>query len=178
MTFKLLIVLLAATIAAAEPDFRDDIRELGKLDQNQLYDALKHEHLRDHVELDDEDHEFLSQVSKDELKEIVNEFSNENTNAHVRNDNIDQQINDDFELSFAENDENDENEIMEDAPQQKKDPIILLTKLIIIAKKVKIFLLKHGEKIKAGIRALRRAIWHCCKKTKRCKKWWCKFGKK
>ena len=39
---------------------------MGKLDPNTLYDALKHESLKDHVELDEEDHEFLSQVSKGE----------------------------------------------------------------------------------------------------------------
>ena len=35
-----------------------------KLDQEKLLTALKHENLKDHVELDEEDQEFLSKVSK------------------------------------------------------------------------------------------------------------------
>ena len=55
---------------------QDDIRELGKLDQNKLYAALKHESLKDHVELDEEDHEFLSQVSKGMFFMVLSKNSN------------------------------------------------------------------------------------------------------
>ena len=61
------ILFFSLTTAASEFDDetdRDAICEMRKLDQDLLYDALKHENLRDHVELDEEDHEFLSKVSK------------------------------------------------------------------------------------------------------------------
>ena len=56
--------LIFFTISAGEKNFRDDIKELKKLNQNILYDALKHEEIQNHVDLDDEDKEFLSHVSK------------------------------------------------------------------------------------------------------------------
>ena len=37
---------------------------MGKLDENILYDALKHENIQDHVDLEDEDKEFLENLSK------------------------------------------------------------------------------------------------------------------
>ena len=51
-------------ISAVEDNFRDDIRELKKIDQNVLYDALKHERIQDHVDLDDDDKAFLNRMSK------------------------------------------------------------------------------------------------------------------
>ena len=51
-------------ITAGEKDFRDDVKELKKLDQNILYDALKHERIQDHIDLDEEDKDFLSRMSK------------------------------------------------------------------------------------------------------------------
>ena len=37
---------------------------MGKLDESILYDALKHENIQDHVDLEDEDKEFLDNLSK------------------------------------------------------------------------------------------------------------------
>ena len=50
--------------AAIDQELKDDIRELKKLDQNILYDALKHENVQDHIELDEEEKRFLSHVTK------------------------------------------------------------------------------------------------------------------
>ena len=47
-----------------DDNFRDDIKELKKLDQESLYDALKSDKLEDQIELDEENKEFLSKVSK------------------------------------------------------------------------------------------------------------------
>ena len=51
-------------VSAGKKDFRDDIRKLKGLNQNILYDALKHNRIQDHVDLDDEDKELLSRMSK------------------------------------------------------------------------------------------------------------------
>ena len=37
---------------------------MGKLDESILYDALKHEKIQDHVDLEDDDKEFLDNLSK------------------------------------------------------------------------------------------------------------------
>ena len=44
--------------------FRDDVKELKNLDQNILYDALKHEKIQNHIDLDDDDKAFLNRMSK------------------------------------------------------------------------------------------------------------------
>ena len=46
-----------------------------------------------------------------------------------------------------------------------------------VFKKVGKFLKKHGEKIIKGVKALRKAIHHCCYVTRRCAgKWFCSLG--
>ena len=59
-------------ISAGEDNFRDDIRELKKIDQNVLYDALKHERIQDHVDLDDDDKAFLDRMSKGKQNYLSN----------------------------------------------------------------------------------------------------------
>ena len=51
-------------LVADHDAYRDDIRELKKLDQNILYDVLKDERLYHHVDLDDETKKFLTKYSK------------------------------------------------------------------------------------------------------------------
>ena len=51
-------------LSADDDSFRDDVKELKKLDQKSLYDALKSDKLKDQIELDEENKEFLSKVSK------------------------------------------------------------------------------------------------------------------
>ena len=51
-------------ISTGEKNFRDDVKELKKLDQNVLYAAPKHERIQDHINLDDDDKAFLNRMSK------------------------------------------------------------------------------------------------------------------
>ena len=61
--------------------------------------------------------------------------------------------------------------------KQLNDPFNVRAFLKIVKSIIK-FLKKYGEKILGGIRAIRRAIWRCCKITKKCAgKKWCKYGK-
>ena len=59
-------------ISAGEDNFHDDIRELKKIDQNVLYDALKHERIQDHVDLNDDDKAFLDRMSKGKQNYLSN----------------------------------------------------------------------------------------------------------
>ena len=61
---KKIIYYTTLSFLAAKDEFQDDIREMGKLDENILYDALKHEKIQDHVDLEDDDKEFLDSMSK------------------------------------------------------------------------------------------------------------------
>ncbi|XP_066934842.1 KS1 protein-like [Clytia hemisphaerica] len=70
-----LLVLVLATLVVADRAYRDDIRELKKLDQNILYDMLKDKRLYDHVDFDDETKKFLTSHSKDELRDIMDMLS-------------------------------------------------------------------------------------------------------
>ncbi|XP_066932097.1 glutamic acid-rich protein-like [Clytia hemisphaerica] len=118
MKFKILVLTLVFALAAAEQDdFRDDIRELGKLDQNTLYKVLKHENLRDHVELDEEDHEFLSKLSKDELQDMIQQFSEGAENDDLKDQEMSQDENEDSKML----DENDEN--LRSLEEQEDDKI-------------------------------------------------------
>ncbi|XP_066932029.1 aspartic and glutamic acid-rich protein-like [Clytia hemisphaerica] len=213
MHFKILLVAFLVAFAAAskhdEKIDRDAIREMRKLDQDLLYDALKHKSLRDHVELDEDDHEFLAKVSKDELKKLLQEFSEdedelndeeemkafkkesqsddpsenedqyENTESHAENAlSSDEMTDDEMELSRDEDIDNFDTPRMSNDPWGRRRRRRRRSRFLSNIKKIRDFLKKHGETIKAGIKWLRKIIYHCCNVTRKCSgRWWCAFGK-
>ena len=52
-----------STVFFPEEDLQN-IRALGELNQDMLYDALKYESLKDHVDLDENEHKTVAKISK------------------------------------------------------------------------------------------------------------------
>lgn len=46
---------------------RQNVRALGNLNQDMLYDALKYESLKDHIDLDEDEHETVAKISKGKM---------------------------------------------------------------------------------------------------------------
>uniref|UniRef100_A0A7M5UP86 Cnidarian restricted protein n=1 Tax=Clytia hemisphaerica TaxID=252671 RepID=A0A7M5UP86_9CNID len=196
MEFKILLLALVAITATVHGDFQDDVREMRKLDQEKLLTALKHENLKDHVELDEQDQEFLSKVSKDELRELMSGMSDDvvedkdvDEDEYEEND-ADVPDGDSLELAEAVDEEMEDLDKMESKRRDPKaDPwgrrrrrrrrwfprINLIPQPF---RGIKSWLQRHRVAVGKTIRAVRHAIYICCRRIRKCRgKWWCRLGK-
>uniref|UniRef100_A0A7M5UWA3 Cnidarian restricted protein n=1 Tax=Clytia hemisphaerica TaxID=252671 RepID=A0A7M5UWA3_9CNID len=193
MEFKILLLALVAITATVNGDYQDDVHEMRKLDQEKLLTALKHENLKDHVELGEEDQEFLSKVSKDELKEMMNGLPDDVANDKDENEGAENEVDIHEDSPALAGVQDEELEDLDEIEIKRRDPKAdpwgrrrrrrrrWFPRIRLIPQPfrgIKSWLQRHRVAVGKTIRAVRHAIYICCRRIRKCRgKWWCRLGK-
>eukprot|EP00111_Clytia_hemisphaerica_P011240 TCONS_00032944-protein len=163
---------------------RQNVRALGNLNQDMLYDALKYESLKDHIDLDEDEHETVAKISKDVLLRLVKKFSEQEDDKDDKENDGDDTDEDEYDELTAQNVEGDnkqDDEINDPRGrgrwwrrrhgrrrrnlQRRRTtrvyPIVTARKAEVIA-----FLQKNGQTVEIGVRSLIQKLKICCKAKK------------